>query len=45
MRISEVFYREQTCRQGEELGGGLEVWDWQMQTIIQRTDEQQGPTV
>ena len=30
---------------GGGLGGGLEVWDWQMQTIIQRMDEQRGPTV
>ena len=40
-------HREQTCGcQG--VGGreeGLGVWDQQMQTIIYRMDEQQGPTV
>ena len=29
----------------EWVGGGLEVWDQQMQTIIYRTDKQQGLTV
>ena len=38
-------HREQTggCKGG--VGGGLGVWDYQMQTIIYRMDEQQGPTV
>ena len=41
-------YREQTC--GCQGGGGwgrdgVGVWGQQMQTIIYRMDEQQGPTV
>ena len=41
-------HREQTC--GHQGGGGwrrtgVEVWDYQMQTIIHRMDKQQDPTV
>ena len=41
-------HKEQTCgcqggREWER--DGLGVWDWQMQTVIQRMDKQQGPTV
>ena len=38
--------REQTCDcQGPVGKDGLGVWDQQMQTIINRMDKQQGPTV
>lgn len=30
---------------GEWERNGVEIWDWQMQTIIYRTDKQQGTTV
>ena len=30
---------------GESGREGLGVWDWQMQTMIQRMDKQQGPSV
>ena len=40
-------HRGQACgfQEREDVNDGLEVWDYQMQAIIQRMDKQQGPTV